>query len=100
MSVRVPLVVVMRIVFPSTTCFVNACGELPMSKPAMGYIFCSPASRIWDRANSFERKITSSAPSTGITVLAPLPSAVATVVEARRTSTIRTRRPAVSIGFT
>src|SRR6266550_4091727 len=34
-----------------------------------------------------------------MTVLAPLPSAVATVVDARRTSTITTRRPAVSAIF-
>src|SRR5258706_12794178 len=99
-SVGVPFVVVMMIVSPSTTAGVNACGEFPMSNPVIGYILCSPASRIWDRAKSFDRVITSSAPSTGSTVLAPLPSAVATVVDARRTSTITTSRPAVSMGFT
>src|SRR3954466_10192581 len=44
--------------------------------------------------------MTSSASGSGITVLAPLASAVATVVEARRTSTIATSLPAVSDGFT
>src|ERR1700745_3507082 len=34
-----------------------------------------------------------------MTVLAPLPSAVATVVDARSTSTITTSLPAVSAGF-
>src|SRR6266576_797168 len=98
-SVRVPLVVVMMMVFPCTIAGVNACGELPMSNPVIGYILCSPASRIWDRAKSLDREITSSAPSSGMTVLAPLPSAVATVVDARSTSTITTRRPAVSAIF-
>ena len=45
-SVRVPLVVVMRIVFPSTTFGLNACGEFPRSNPVIGCIFCSPASSI------------------------------------------------------
>jgi hypothetical protein len=44
--------------------------------------------------------MTSSAPGSGITVLAPLLSAVATVVDARNTSMITTSRPAVSVGFT
>src|SRR3954466_3488400 len=44
--------------------------------------------------------MTSSAPSSGITVLAPFPNAVATVVDARNTSTIATSLPAVSDGLT
>src|SRR5947209_10251155 len=44
--------------------------------------------------------MTSSAPGSGITVLAPLLSALATVVDARKTSTIATSRLAVSEGFT
>src|SRR4029079_10949211 len=96
----VPLVVVMRIVLPPTASLVKSWGELPRSNPAMGCIFCSPARMICERANSFERTITSSAPSRGRTVRAPLPSAVATVVDARRTSTMITRRPTVSPGFT
>src|SRR5688572_103263 len=87
-------------VFPSTASAVKSPGELPKSKPGIGSIFCSPAVRTADFAKSRERTMTSSAVGSGTTVFAPLASATATVVDARRTSMIATSRPEVSAGFT
>src|SRR5678815_3036894 len=96
MIAGVPFVVVMRTVFPSTTARLNSRGELPRSNPGIGFIFRSPARTTSARSNAFARITASSELSTGTTVRAPLASAAAMLVEARRTSMTATTRPANS----
>src|SRR5439155_866333 len=94
--VLVPLVVVITRVFPLTADSVISSGLFPSAKPGMGTKFRSPASNTSSLSSVCASLIASSVEATGITARAPWYSAAHTTVVARRMSTTKMVRPAIS----
>src|SRR3990172_6805960 len=85
-SALVPLVVVRIMVLFSTVRLLYSRGELPRSNPATLWPFRSPHNKTFCRSNVPARENAWSTVSTGTISLQPFFKAVATVVEALKTS--------------